>query len=864
MIKFLLPCLALLSLPLLKADQAGEPRETTSLTTWEFTPDILTEGTSPAIPSAPPGNADWKPVSVPHIFRQSGLPDNAAGWYRQTFATGVSGQDHRFFLILEGAASVADVFVNGRHIGRHKSSYTAATFDLTPAVLFDRPNELLVRVSNRDDETKGMLARSTLYFVNGGMFRAAQLVKTGAVHIFPDLGSLGVYLTPANITAARGDLGVRTFVRNPLAIPTAAVVRHIVTAPDGSVCARFETSQTIPAGETLPLTATASIVSPKLWDLGQPNVYSVRTELIANGRPSDVVTQPVGFRTIALRDGKLILNGREVQLRGVNKHAQNEYVWNAVSDGDLRTEWQWIHDLGVNFVRLAHYPHSHLEYDLADHQGVAIWAENGYAGYDWKGAQEDDKAATPDGERLTREMVRQNWNHPSILFWSCGNEAIGATAGRYADVIREEDATGNRLITYAVSREEPKTCDFLAYNTYQGWYGGKIAEFSLGTRNAFVSETGAGDWVTHHVPYGTFNHSVNKFEPEEYAEMFTEYRLQTVCRDSVASHPMFTWWTFHEFYDRKFKQNRNTKGLLTLSGQPKDLYYLFQAFLNPAEPVVHLNGRTHFYRQFAPDNGIKAYANTPSLQLVLNGVSQGWLANGAYSTPPESIKAKDGIVTTTPGLRVDNVFFWKTPLTPGRNVIEVRDNQGHGDRMIVYQSATTGPLPADPSDLVQDLHSSNLANPAVHIDRPVEAQGAVYTDVNGTSDNTFDLLPPELAGATWIATRRLSDPALRTDLSFKINPASSGATVYVLLSTGSYPVITLKPSVPAIAAAASALRKSLAAAGFKPAPTPIVWRDHDLNRTDAVLWIRPAAPGETITLPGETLDYVVLLQHAAL
>ena len=860
MIKALLPLLALLWLPVFGAPRDTAPRETTPLTTWEFAEDTAPAIANAATPPAPPSRADWQPVTVPHIFRQSGLPDNSAGWYRRTFDAADNDQDRRFFLILEGAASVADVFVNGQHVGRHKSSYTAGAFDLTPAVRLGRPNQLLVRVSNRDEETRGMLARSTLYFVNGGLFRQARLVTTGAVHIFPDLGSSGVYVTPANVTAERGDLGIRTVVRNPLPTPVSVVVRHSVTTPDGSVCARFETRRTLLPGDTATLVATSTVTAPQLWDLGRPNLYSVRTELIANDRLSDVVTEPTGFRTITLRDGKLILNGREVQFRGVNKHAQTEYDWNAVSDDDLRYEWDLLRDLGVNTVRLAHYPHSQFEYTLADRQGVAIWAENGFAGHQWKGAQEDDKTVTPDGERLTREMVRQNWNHPGILFWSCGNETVGPAASRYAEVIREEDSTGNRLVTYAVAKDEPKNCDFLAYNTYQGWYGGKIAEFSLGTRHAFVSETGCGDWLTHHVPYGAFTWSVDKFEPEEYAGIFTEQHLQTVCRDAVAEHPMFLWWTFREFYDRKFKQNRNTKGLLTLSGQPKDLYYLFKSFLNPAVPVVHLNDRTHFYRQFAPDNGIKAYANVPALELVLNGVSQGRLANGDYRTPPEPTKAKDGTVTTTPGVRVDNVFFWKTPLVPGRNVVEVRDGKGHQDRMIVYQAAATGPAPADRSGLVLELRSSNPANPAVFIDRPVEPQGAVYTDVDGGSDNTFDRLPPELEGASWIATRRLSDPALKTDLSFQLHPASPGATIYVLLSTGEHPVITLKPRDSAAALAAAALQKDLVTAGFTPVPTPVVWRDHLLNRTHAALWSRSAAPGETISLAGQTLDYVVLLK----
>ena len=159
----------------------------------------------------------------------------------------------------------------------------------------------------------------------------------------------------------------------------------------------------------------------------------MRTEINAGGRVSDAVTERVGLRTIAFKDKHFFLNGREVQFRGVNKHAQNEYEWNAVSDDDLRREWQGMADLGVTLVRLAHYPHSRLEYDIADERGIPVWAENGYAGQIWTGPGNEEKNVTPDGERLTREMVRQNWNHPAILFWSAGNETILDVVSHYAE-----------------------------------------------------------------------------------------------------------------------------------------------------------------------------------------------------------------------------------------------------------------------------------------------------------------------------------------------------------------------------------------------------------------------------------------------
>jgi hypothetical protein len=248
------------------------------------------------------------------------------------------------------------------------------------------------------------------------------------------------------------------------------------------------------------------------------------------------------------------------------------------------------------------------------------------------------------------------------------------------------------------------------------------------------------------------------------------------------------------------------------------------------------------------------------LQLTLNGVAQEKIKNGSYRIPDSEMKKYDGTVVPVPGIPVANVFFWKIPLKPGRNVLEVSDGQGHNDRMIVYQKPAGAP---DPATLVQDLQSSNAENPAYFIDRPVESQGPVYTDVDGSSDNTFDILPKEVEGAGWIATRHLSDPKLKTDLDFFINPSAKGATVLVLFSTGAYPTVTLKQPDPVIASAAEALRKSLTSAGFEASKTEAVWRDHLLVRACAELWSRNIAPGQKLKLPGQTLDYVVMVRDAS-
>lgn len=834
--------------PFIHPFTGGEPREKIALVHWEFCRDDNTQGHI-TIPSP---DARWSQLTIPHVFRQSGLADDSAGWYRRIVKTDNSDKGKRFYLFLEGAATVKDVFVNGKHIGKHKGAYTASAFDLTPAMKFGRDNELLLRISNRPDEAANCLSKSCLYYTNGGLYRRAWLVKTGAVHIYPDMGSSGVYLTGKNITNEKADLEARTFIRNPLDKDVNVSLRHTVKDADGKECSRFNVDSRINAGSIKSVMASTTITNPQIWDVKKPNLYTVRTELLVNGKPTDAIVERTGFRTIEMKDNCFILNGKELIVRGVCKHHQNEHQWNALTDDQLRQEWDWMKDLGVNMVRLAHYPHARLEYNIADEQGIVIWAENGLAGQRWdKEPVKEETTPTPAGERITREMVRQNYNHPGIIFWSSGNETYQDVASHYAEVIRRQD--DSRLVTYASAGEKPDV-DFVAGNTYQGWYYSHYTDFKDG--NEFCSETGAGCWVSHHIPYGTIKWKVDHFEPEEYAELFAEFRFQTVFKNNPTRYKMFLWWNMREFYNTKFKDNRNTKGIVTLAGMPKDYYYLFKTFLRPECPVLRLCGRHHFYRQFEPDNGIKAYSTAKEVELFVNGVSHGIKKNGDY-VQPDSTKKVDGKDQVVKGAVIDNVFFWKAPLSPGKNVVEVRDNLRNSDSMVVYQKAAEGSIPVPNDSLVVNLTSSNEHNPAVFIERPVDAQGPFYTEVDGSSDNTFDKLPEPVIGAFWIATKRLSVAKNKTDLSFKV---TEPAVIYVMHSTGTFPAINLRQPDKSVTRSAAVFGKALAEAGFKDTGLKGTWRGHDLWLADYALWQRKVKAGDVISIPGQTLDYVILVK----
>jgi beta-galactosidase len=311
----------------------------------------------------------------------------------------------------------------------------------------------------------------------------------------------------------------------------------------------------------------------------------VHVEVWADGYARDLVTESTGFRSIAVTSNAFLLNGIFTTLRGVSKHQETEYSASAVSDDDLLADWNTLQDLGVNYVRLVHYPHAKLEYDQADARGIMVWAENGNT---------NPGAETPNGDDLTLEMVFQNWNHPSIIFWSAGNEATNVTADNgYAALLKRTDVS--RPIVFASNGEQGLDVDCIFDNVYEGWYTGSMYDFVTDGYH-FISESGAGMVIsTHTADEFSMNYTVNSYEPEDYGDLVNEVKFQTLFVTQPNRIPVFANWVFRDISDTKYKGLINTKGLLTFSNYKKDVYYLYKSFLSTS-PLVHIVGPHYFLR----------------------------------------------------------------------------------------------------------------------------------------------------------------------------------------------------------------------------------------------------------------------------
>ena len=719
-------------------------------------------------------------------------------------------------------STIADVYVNGRHLGQHRGAYTRFVVDASDAVRAGE-NLIAVRVSDAPQDTRDTLPSGTgkrLYHSYGGIYRKAWLVQARAVHVDPtDHGSPGVYVTPTEVSAQAAAFTVRTLVRNRG--PEARRVRVVqrLRDADGAEVAALESEIEVAAGSRGETTVQGRIERPRRWGPGQPHLYRLQTQLHAGGTVTDTVLTRTGFRDFRLQDGAFVLNGERIALRGIGKHQETEHSQAAITDDEIREDFANLKDLGVNAVRLAHYPHARLAYELADEMGLLVWAENGHS---------NANKTTETGDRITREMIRQNYNHPSIVMWSVGNETAYVRVNRFAEIAQAEDP--NRLVTYASNtgargKKRYPDLDFIAHNTYRGWYRGSPWEFeALAVEMGLIAENGAGAVISNHADYADAYHAVDHFEPEEYRQTMAEVQWQVVFRDHAARIPMYMVWILRDFAIDKYKGVRNTKGLLTYANFKKDAWYLYRAFLRPDAPLVHITSKTYFLRRGDPANGVKVYSNLPALELLLNGESQGVRLNGDH-------RHKNG-------RRLDNVFYWPATLRPGRNEVVATDGKGHSDRALLYYDAPGAPAPEDP--LVRALAARDSGDRPVFIDQPVRPQWPFYSEFDGTADNTFDELPPEVAGAGWISTRRMSKADAKTSLSFS---AGGAADVFVIGSQ------------------ASALDQALRRAGFEAADRRGRWRNDALALVPYRLFRRAVKTGDRVTIPPVTADYVVLVRR---
>jgi beta-galactosidase len=581
----------------------------------------------------------WEPVHIPHTWNVEDMQVKknifyaGTAYYKKTCVPDSSWANKRVFLRFEGVASVAELFINGEFAGNHKGGYSAFVIEISKLLKYGQENEILVKVDN--SSRKDVIpVNHTLFGVYGGMYRPVEWIVTEKINIaVTDYASPGIYISQKNVTNKSADVDVKIKLENKTR--KAENVRIITTIVEANkkIKAKQEFPVTIPPQGRQVCVQDFAIKNPHLWQgLEDPYLYKVVVQIEFAGRISDEVVQPLGIRRFELKaaDG-MYLNGKKVPMYGVCRHQDWWQSGSALTNDQHDADLAIIREMGATTIRFAHYQQAERIYAQCDSIGFMVWAEIPFVN---RVTTDESENA---GQQLT-ELIRQNYNHPSIYIWGLHNEVYTpynytvALTARLHDLAKSEDpyrytasVNGHKTVDQASNLN----ADVQGINHYFGWYEGEIGDVENwveGMEKNFpgykiiFSEYGAEANIDQQEEtVGEFGRYFSQFYPETFATKFHEIQWGV-----IAKHPYllasYVWNTF-DFATPVNTQGgveaRNMKGLVTFDRKvKKDAYYWYKANWSK-DPVLYLTQRRLVNREnrITP---VTVYSNLGIPQLFVN------------------------------------------------------------------------------------------------------------------------------------------------------------------------------------------------------------------------------------------------------
>ena len=575
------------------------------------------------IPAELPKNWLW--VNLPHTFNnidgQDGDNDyyKGKGIYVKELLKEELPESEVYFLEINGANSYAEVFLNGEKLEDHAGGYSKWRVDLTDKL--KEKNLLVITTDNSDFES--IYPRTADFTFYGGLYRDVNIICTAKTHFDLEFfGGNGVWVTP-EIKGNNANVNIKTVVKNE---KDGQIILYRLFDAQGNIIEERESKNSEEDFE---------IKNVNLWDgVKNPYLYSCEVQILENGKVADNVSTRFGCRSFEIDPQRgFILNGEEYPLRGVSRHQDRWEAGNALKKEHHDEDMDLICELGANSVRLAHYQHDDYFYDLCDEKGLVVWAEIPYI-----------SKHSPDGLDNTvsqmRELITQNYNHPSIVVWGISNEIT--MGGEEDEHLLENHETLNRLChdmdkTRLTTLACLSVCDInakivqipdcVAYNHYFGWYGGDTSMNGPWFDNFHAhhpdipvacSEYGceALDWHTSDPQQGDYTEEYQAYYHEELIKQFFSRKYLWAT---------YVWNMFDFGADARNEggeNGQNHKGLVTFDRKyKKDAFYAYKAWLSK-EAFVHICSKRYVDR--VEDTAkITVYSNLPEVELFANGETLG-------------------------------------------------------------------------------------------------------------------------------------------------------------------------------------------------------------------------------------------------
>lgn len=597
----------------------------------------------------------WSAVQLPHTWNAQDPFDKAPGyyrgvsWYSKEFTMGSTSEGQRRYLVFEGANQEVEVYVNGKRAGAHLGGYTAFNIEITDYIRAGK-NRLTMKVDNKHDERVPPLKGDFNFY--GGIYRDVWLHELNEVHFdLSEYGDQGIFITTPEVSEKTGKVNVRTNISNQSEHSQKVVLSHSLFDAEGKLVCQANERQTLIAGVNSITLNLPTVDNPLLWHPDEPNLYRLVSEIKSrDGQVLDSQSNPVGFRWFRFdADEGFFLNGKYLKLMGTNRHQDYPELGNALSDERHLADVSTIKEMGSNFFRTAHYPQDPAVIRAADQLGLVVSME-----IPLDHEITDSEEFLENSKWMMQEMIRQNFNHPSVFVWAYMNEMmLGRNWERDKEIIekirlqalelekltRDEDPTRYTMIPNhgaldlyikAGLTEIPM---IVGWNLYYGWYerdgegAGKFLDRFhelVPDKPVLITEYGAGaDPRVRSLSPERFDFSI------EWQNQFHQSNLiQFMERKFLSGAAIWNVADFGSEGRNDADPKINSKGVLAMDRTPKDAFLLYQSWLR-TDPIVKIgprNWNNRIVRSISskiPTHPIDVYSNADEVELVVNGRSLG-------------------------------------------------------------------------------------------------------------------------------------------------------------------------------------------------------------------------------------------------
>lgn len=592
-------------------------------------------------------------VRLPHTWHSdpyyARVKNSTSGNYERKLYIPSEWQGKRLFIRFNGVQSVANVFINGGHVGQHKGGYTAFAFEITDRIEFGAENSLTVAVSNAS--RSDVLPTSTEATVYGGIYRDVELILTDKCAISPLYhGTEGVLVHTTGVNSERvdGHIDVALLGKKD----ATCMVEVDIVSPDGYVASTKSVKAKI---DGRLLSVPFSILNPELWSPSHPALYTVRVSV-----GEDQVSLTTGFRDVSVTPDKLFtINGRRAYVRGVNLHHDCASVGTALSNKHYNSDLRLIKEMGATALRSMGGPHADYLYEQCDKQGLLVWVDMPFTQSPFLSdiAYYGDPTFEENGREQLREIILQNIHHPSVSMWGIFSLLRGCSPELLA-YIRTLNAEAKRIDpsrpTAACSNRDGEInfiTDLIVWQQNVGWTQGDVEDVTLWQRGlrdnwshlrqavCYGADGSLGQYNEAFIRRGGSQHRM----PESWQTRFHEAYIRQI--DETLFWGIWLDSMF-DFGASRYSTGSKRSGLATLDhNQRKDSYYLYKTLWNKRTPTLRITGKSSDVRM-RERQVIKLYSSCGEPTLLLNG---------------DTVKVK----SSQPG-----IFISDTLSMSGRNKIE--------------------------------------------------------------------------------------------------------------------------------------------------------------------------------------------------